>query len=296
MAEIINRYELRNRYVFTGKLVMLTAFHIGGGVGRMTTSGSDSPVVLTSEGVPFIPGSSFKGALRSAVEKLVPVLPGDWFSCSLIQLSDKEAKEAQRQNMRICSTAWSDDLTKKKRSNPAAADEVREEMLDRLCNTCKLFGSPIAASRVNVNDLYMPLDEWNEVIQIRDGVAIDRDSERAKDKLKYDFEVVPGGATFNLEITLENATQQDVQLLCIGLSEYVHGFGAIGGKRSRGLGACRLDQLHVFSLDLTDVNKRNQRMRNYLLERERERKFSGSEDGESFLNRHISQIFETASL
>src|SRR5712692_9532372 len=137
MATMINRYELRNRYVFTGKLVMLTAFHIGGEVGRMATSGSDSPVVLTPEGVPFIPGSSLKGALRSTVEKLVPVLPGDWFSCSLIQLSDKEAEEAQRQNMRICSTAWSADLARKKRGNPAAAEEVREESLGRLCNTCK---------------------------------------------------------------------------------------------------------------------------------------------------------------
>lgn len=295
MAEMINRYELRNRYVFTGELVMLTAFHIGGGVGRMATSGSDSPVVLTSEGVPFIPGSSFKGALRSTVEKLVPVLPGDWYTCSLIQLSDEEAKEAQSQNMPICPTAWSSDFATEKRNNPAAADQVREKMLKRLCDTCKLFGSPIAASHVNVNDLYMPLREWNEVIQIRDGVAIDRDSEKAKDKLKYDFEVVPSGATFNLEITLENATQQDVQLLCVGLSEYVHGFGGIGGKRSRGLGACRLEKLHVFSLDLTDVNERNRRLRNYLLEREREQKFSGSEGGEAFLDRHISEIFESTS-
>ena len=63
MAELTNRYELHNRYVFTGKLVMLTAFHIGTGAGRMTASSSDSPVVLTPEGFPFIPGSSFKGTL-----------------------------------------------------------------------------------------------------------------------------------------------------------------------------------------------------------------------------------------
>src|SRR5947207_7218198 len=68
-----NRYELRNRYVFGGLLVMQTAFHIGGG--RVTTSNSDSPVVLTPDQKPFIPGSSFKGALRSAVEKIVPGLP-----------------------------------------------------------------------------------------------------------------------------------------------------------------------------------------------------------------------------
>ena len=298
MTEPTHRYELRNRYVFTGKLVMLTAFHIGSGVGRMTTSASDSPVVLTPEGLPFIPGSSFKGALRSTVEKLVPSLPGDWFSCSLIQLDDVQAEEALRQKKRVCSTAWSADLTSRKRQNPRAAEEVRQETLDRLCDTCLLFGSPFAASRVNINDLYMPLEEWNGAVQVRDGVAIDRDSEKAKDRLKYDFEVVPTGAVFHLEVILENATSRDLQLLSIGLGEFVHGFGSIGGKRSRGLGACRLDALHVSALELTDINEqeRNRRLRNYLLERKPELKFSSSEDGEVFLNKHISQVFEGSSL
>ncbi len=64
------RFGLSNRYLFTGKLEMQTAFHIGGG--KATLSNSDSPVVLTRlMARPFIPGSSFKGALRSSVEKLV---------------------------------------------------------------------------------------------------------------------------------------------------------------------------------------------------------------------------------
>ena len=49
--------------------------------------------------------------------------------------------------------------------------------------------------------------------ELRDGVAIDRDSEKAIDGLKYDFEVVPASAAFDLEITLENATPQDLQLI-----------------------------------------------------------------------------------
>src|SRR6266567_2785993 len=65
-----NRYQLRNRYHFKGRLVMQTALHIGGG--KVTLSSSDSPVVLTPDQKPFIPGSSFKGALRSTVEKIVP--------------------------------------------------------------------------------------------------------------------------------------------------------------------------------------------------------------------------------
>src|SRR5579859_4317793 len=77
------RYELRNRYVFHGKLAMTTGLHIGGG--KATLSHTDSPVVLTPEGLPFIPGSSLKGVLRSTIEKFVASLPSDLglHSCGL---------------------------------------------------------------------------------------------------------------------------------------------------------------------------------------------------------------------
>ncbi len=283
-----NRYELRNRYVFTGKLIMLTAFHIGGG--RVTLSSSDSPVVLTPEQIPFIPGSSFKGALRSTVEKLVPSLPEEagLYSCGLIEPL-KEGGEQKTNGKPPCPTIRQKTITDDLRARPGAAEEIRSKILEDLCNTCKLFGSPYAASRVNINDLYMTSKEWSGVIQIRDGVAIDRDSEKAKDRLKYDFEVVPSSATFDLKIMLENATDEDLQLLCMGLSEFVHGFGFIGGKRSRGLGACRLEKLEILSLRLDDREKRTERLRDYLLHGEKSLK---PENPETFLNEHIKNIFD----
>jgi CRISPR/Cas system CSM-associated protein Csm3 (group 7 of RAMP superfamily) len=133
--------------------------------------------------------------------------------------------------------------------------------------------------------------EWGSVIQRRDGVAIDRDSEKAKDRLKYDFEVVPASTAFTLEIMLENATPQDLQLISIGLSEFVHGFGVVGGKRSRGLGVCLLEELKVQGLELVGdgitPQDRNQRLRDYLLRRQ----FSREQDGEEFLDEHINKIF-----
>jgi len=287
--EFQNRYELRNRYVFTGRLVMQTALHIGGG--KVTLSNSDSPVVLTPEEIPFIPGSSFKGALRSTVEKLVPSLPATagLSSCGLIDLSDEAIQEAKKNNTKICPTVRQRDIAQERRDKPGREWEVTEKAIDDLCNTCHLFGSPFAAARLNVSDLYMPREEWSGIIQVRDGVAIDRDSETAKDRLKYDFEVVPASAVFNLEITLENATPQDLQIICVGLSEFVHGFGAIGGKRSRGLGVCHLHDLEVSALELTGVkeDEKNRRLRNYLLKREFSRKVSG----QAFLEEHITTIF-----
>ena len=52
--------------------------------------------------------------------------------------------------------------------------------------------------------------------------------------MKYDFEVVPASTTFDMEIMLENVTPQDLQLISIGMSEFVHGFGV----------KVRLDQNH----------------------------------------------------
>lgn len=289
--EYSNRFELRNRYVFKGNLVMQTALHIGGG--RVTLSSSDSPVVLTPDQKPFIPGSSFKGALRSTVEKIVPGLPG-FSSCALIEASDDELKAlgGNRERIRqICPTARQGEIAQRRRREPENAEKILSEALEDLCDTCLLFGSPFAAARLNVNDLYIPEKEWSGILQTRDGVAIDRDSEKAKDRLKYDFEVVPASATFNLEIVLENATERDVQLLCVGLSEFVHGFGVIGGKRSRGLGVARLDDLQVSALELTgdevDDAESRRRLRNYLVRRE----FSEVVPGSDFLAKHIDRIF-----
>src|SRR2546423_13036616 len=101
--------ELRNRYLFEGLLEMDTAFHIGGG--KVTLSYTDSPVVLTPEGLPFIPGSSFKGTLRSTIEKMVASLPTDLglHSCGL---PTKEMPDE------TCPTARQDGIRKKRRDHP----------------------------------------------------------------------------------------------------------------------------------------------------------------------------------
>ncbi len=291
-----NRYELRNRYLFQGSLVMLTAFHIGGG--RATLSASNSPVVLTPAGMPFIPGASFKGALRSTIEKLVPGLPpgAGLSSCALIDLPEeeqtRETKKAKGEK-RACPTVRQRAIVKYRRQQESQGKNVDSvDEMENLCNTCLLFGSPFAAARINVSDLYISDQKWLGGVQVRDGVAIDRDSERAKDRLKYDFEVIPVGAKFTLSLVLENATPQDLQLISVGLSEFVHGFGVIGGKRSRGLGVCELQDLTVSSLELVgqgiQTPERNKRLQAYLVNK----KFSTEkEPGEQFLEKHINTLF-----
>lgn len=275
------RYRLHNRYVFDGKLEMKTGLHIGGG--KATLSYTDSPVVLTPEGLPFIPGSSFKGTLRSTIEKIVASLPDNLglHSCGLPtkEISPKIEK---------CPTAHQKQITEDRRT-AANPDKILEQARKDLCQTCQLFGSPYAASRITINDLYLIHDEWSGTTQIRDGVAIDRDSETAKSGAKYDFEVVPSTTVFGLRIVIENATPQDLQLISIGLGEFISGFGGVGGFRSRGLGACILNDVAIRYLDLDDKDS-EQRLQRYLLQRE-----NGLErvkDVSAFFETHINALFK----
>lgn len=251
---MINPPTLERRYLFTGILKLQTAMHVGGSWTVGTPS--DSPVIRTPDGLPFIPGSSFKGAFRSTVEKLT--LAAGLSSCALLE--GQGCIGAQGDEQRRFNQAWHDrnqDIT------------YLNAMNQGLCDTCKLFGSPYAASRLYFADLLPPEDDRlaASMIQVRDGVAIDRDSEKAVDRLKYDYEVVASAQTFQVSIQLEGPTDNDLALTCLGLKEFASGFGHIGGKRSRGLGACRIDDLQIYAFDLTDANteERGRRLQKYLL-------------------------------
>jgi hypothetical protein len=88
---------------------------------------------------------------------------------------------------------------------------------------------------------------------------------------------------------------QDLQLISIGLSEFTSGFAGIGGLRSRGLGACILNDLEIRALDLQNLDDtaRKQRLLRYLL-----RKKESAEDGldhidtQTFFEQHIMALFQ----
>src|SRR4051794_9518025 len=61
---------MRDRYVFSGQVTAQTALHIGSGRGDFRTDATVAKELRDGSEKPFIPGSSFKGVLRSAVETL----------------------------------------------------------------------------------------------------------------------------------------------------------------------------------------------------------------------------------
>jgi CRISPR-associated protein Csm3 len=270
--------SFERRYVFTGQLTLTTALHIGGG--RGTLAPTDSPIIRGPDLKPFIPGSSLKGSFRSTVEKLASA--ANLTPCELIEDApcpgapgETQKEFNRRKEGREGRQRWNE-------------DQLIAALDDELCETCKLFGSPFKASKIYFDDLL--LVDWAGTTQVRDGVAIDRDSESAVPQLLYNYEVVPPGATFDFRVSLEEPEDRDLALTCLGLSEFVAGFGGIGGKRSRGLGRCALENLKIYELDLRPDVTRAQRLRDYLLGRTLEEKMTCLPDANAYLQACIGEL------
>ncbi len=57
--------KLVAKHILKGNIKLETGLHIGGAKSSLDIGGLDSPVIKTAKGVPYIPGSSLKGKIRS---------------------------------------------------------------------------------------------------------------------------------------------------------------------------------------------------------------------------------------
>src|SRR6266536_3885320 len=82
---------------FTGKLFLEgelhceTGLHIGAGKGSLEIGGADNPVVKDAFGLPYIPGSSLRGRLRSLLEQS----SGLTVPAELVYLSKRRGQEVR---------------------------------------------------------------------------------------------------------------------------------------------------------------------------------------------------------
>jgi CRISPR-associated protein Csm3 len=61
--------KLKEKIAITGTITAMTGLHIGGSKSTMEIGGMDNIVIKTPAGIPYIPGSSLKGKLRSLLVK-----------------------------------------------------------------------------------------------------------------------------------------------------------------------------------------------------------------------------------
>lgn len=225
-------YSFESRLILRGRLMTNTALRIGAGR-SLEPTGTDLPVLRDALGRPFVPGSSFKGVLRSRVEALLRSLApadqcGRW-ACNPLEDSERciTPQVIAAEKIRL-------------RRQKDGDQKLTDWVTSRMCLACHLFGSPWLASHVQVRDWLVDETFWLGQFQERDGVAIDRDTETASEKKLYSYEVVPAGTVFEGMIIVENAETWQLGLLMAGLNEFEQGSLALGGATSRGLGGVTL--------------------------------------------------------
>lgn len=299
MAMSISRAKLKARYRISADLILDTALHLGGG--RNPAKGTDAPILRDGFGKPYIPGSSLKGALRAAVERIVPNL--NVSACGLYApvevppgkndesktnpdslqkstepsagfcLTPLDEKHPRREAYRLLEEALGkrrEDLNQEVREKikillndhcrVQANERITEELLlcvldENLCEVCKAFGAPLISSTLYFHDASVKEESWLGLTQVRDGVGIDRDSGRAVDRIKYDYEIVPPQTVFNFSMTIETGEDRALGLAALVLHELREGNVPLGGIRSRGLGRCHLKAQEecVEALDFTSM-------------------------------------------
>lgn len=230
---------LHNRLRVRGVLVAQTALRIGTGRSN-DIIGNDLPVLRDSLGAPFVPGASLKGAFRARAEALIrAVQPHQAFD--LLQIEEY---------MRATIMPLSDrDATIQNLTRAGKIAEVDRALSNRIWSKSTLidltFGAPWVAGRIFFKDALVDRTLWFDQFEIRNGVALNRDTETVEQGLLYDYEVIPAGMRFGFELALENAAAWQLGMLLLALRPWQRGDAQIGGFRSRGLGHVQLIEVEA---------------------------------------------------
>lgn len=257
---------------FAGTLETRTALHIG--TGSTLSTVTDAPLLRGADGRPLIPGSSVKGAMRSASERLLRALGAracvvfgsDTSQDPLLQclttdkkgsdlffklrkgeeLKEKEKKEECQTAQKSLGLSLSDQL----RRNFGRNEELQMTVLkQKLCRACLTWGSPFLAGRVRVPDLRLDR-AGSGVTEIRDGVGLDRDTGTAAKGIKFDLEALPAGARFAFEMIAE--PDADLAVVALSVGELLQGNLPLGGRVTRGLGDVVLNDFTIHEVDLAN--------------------------------------------
>ncbi|KAB8145987.1 CRISPR-associated RAMP protein [Chloroflexia bacterium SDU3-3] len=227
---------LQNRLSVRGMLVAQTALRIGAGR-SLDVIGSDLPVLRDVWGTPYVPGASLKGAFRAQIEALIRTVQPE-------QVRDFHQLEEHERGT-IAPLVQSENNEKKDKSKEIWNESTLIDLT---------FGAPWVAGRIFFKDALVDRSIWFDQFEIRNGVALNRDTETAEQGLLYDYEVVPAGVRFHFELRLENAAPWQLGMVLLALRPWQQGGVQIGGFRSRGLGYVQLDELSAVFQTIKNAN------------------------------------------
>lgn len=241
----------KNKYILTGKIVVLNALHIGSGKEK---DDRDAPFISLDDNKNFyIPGSTFRGYLSTKLERFLD--SGNGFK---IKNNGEELNEADVKlifgytNLDKLETKINDKDNEEDRKLKENNRKIQDRIIRKL-NAKNLDEVKSLAGRIHVSD--MPVLKDVKYVT-RDGIKIDRNTGATEKRAKFDYDVVPAGTEFDLNIELENIENYQLDLIGLALNDILKDNGDLfGGKTSRGIGKCRLKDLKMKYVTSEDKEK-----------------------------------------
>ena len=225
--------QLVGKLILSGDLHCETGLHIGAGKGSLEIGGADNPVVKDAFGLPYIPGSSLRGRIRSLLEHAL----GLTSPAELVYLSRRKGQEVRIHQ----SDRPDDEICLLFGRNPGRMDRVEGEPTDtRRATPARLtiYDAPLDAASITPQ-MRENLDD--EITEVKSENAIDRITSQANPRT---LERVPAGARFRVRMVLDILCEEDKALaarLLEGLRLLED--DALGGGGSRGSGRIRFANL-----------------------------------------------------
>lgn len=251
MAQI-ERLQLVKKVFIEGDIELLTGLHVGGSSLGLAIGGADKVVVRNPvTNLPYIPGSSLKGKMRSLLEKLH----------GLIEITTSKDKEGKVQ--------W---------AGPLCTDPEEDVV--------QMFGSPadiqgagqptFGPTRLTVRDADLLNEEELAAAENTDMYCTEIKTEVSIDRLTAvanprNFERVPAGARFRLSLVLDlynidfsddgesPRAERFMQLVREGLMLVQDDY--LGGQGTRGYGRVRFNVTGVRERTAEDYRSGNMEKR-----------------------------------
>nr|6MUU_C Chain C, Uncharacterized protein Csm3 [Thermococcus onnurineus]6MUU_D Chain D, Uncharacterized protein Csm3 [Thermococcus onnurineus]6O7E_C Chain C, Csm3 [Thermococcus onnurineus NA1]6O7E_D Chain D, Csm3 [Thermococcus onnurineus NA1]6O7I_C Chain C, Csm3 [Thermococcus onnurineus NA1]6O7I_D Chain D, Csm3 [Thermococcus onnurineus NA1]6O7I_K Chain K, Csm3 [Thermococcus onnurineus NA1] len=227
------------KIVIKGKIKAVTGLHIGSQRDISEIGGIDNPVIKDPHtGLPYIPGSSLKGRLRSLFEILVNSRLGEWRE-KYPSLANYSPGSCRPDNQENCGKFFN------RKINRGWIHVCPDYETALACPVCRLFGASGKESnfpsRIIVRDAFLT-KEWEEkwrageaITEAKIEVGIDRVTSQANPRTN---ERVVAGAEFEFEIiyNVENTThwRDDIKNLLTAMALLEDSY--LGGSGSRGYG------------------------------------------------------------
>ncbi|MCS7028112.1 MAG: type III-A CRISPR-associated RAMP protein Csm3 [Bacteroidia bacterium] len=195
--------KLESKIILKGTITTKTGLHIGGAKASMDIGGLDLPVIKTPTGVPYIPGSSLKGKIRSLLAK-------------------KEGSDDIKNDSEILCKMFGGIEAKQSKTQGTARLIFRDAFLDE-----KKFQEAFPARKVKLE---------TEFTEIKTENTIERTTGKAQHPRT--IERVPAGAVFDFEIVLDKYSNDEAKEILQKLQEGIELLNQdyLGGSGTRGYG------------------------------------------------------------